>query len=111
MESWKAQISAVAALDEPTCRQLYDYVIHQPEPVSRDDAAAALELPRTTAAFHLDRLVEEQRAMPRMVMPETPRWRCSKATVSNRARTAAGSRSSTARSTHWHKNPPNLCVG
>jgi predicted ArsR family transcriptional regulator len=60
MESWKAQISAVAALDEPTRRQLYDYVIHQPEPVSRDDAAAALELPRTTAAFHLDRLVEEQ---------------------------------------------------
>jgi predicted ArsR family transcriptional regulator len=60
MESWHAQISAVAALDEPTRRQLYDYVIHQPEPVSRDDAAAALELPRTTAAFHLDRLVEEQ---------------------------------------------------
>jgi predicted ArsR family transcriptional regulator len=60
MESWEAQISAVAALDEPTRRQLYGYVVHQPQPVSRDDAAAALELPRTTAAFHLDRLVKEK---------------------------------------------------
>ena len=59
MESWEAQISAVAALDEPTRRRLYDYVVRQPEPVSRDDAAAALQLPRTTAAFHLDRLVDE----------------------------------------------------
>ncbi len=59
MESWEAQISAVAALDEPTRRRLYDYVVRQPEPVSRDDAAAALKLPRTTAAFHLDRLVDE----------------------------------------------------
>jgi predicted ArsR family transcriptional regulator len=59
MESWEAQISAVAALDEPSRRRLYDYVVRQPEPTSRDDAAAALELPRTTAAFHLDRLVDE----------------------------------------------------
>ena len=58
-ESWAAQISAVAALDEPTRRRLYDYVVRQPAPVGRDDAAAALELPRTTAAFHLDRLVDE----------------------------------------------------
>jgi predicted ArsR family transcriptional regulator len=58
-ESREAQISAVAALDEPTRRRLYDYVVRQPAPVSRDDAAAALELPRTTAAFHLDRLVDE----------------------------------------------------
>ena len=60
MTSREAQISAVAALDEPTRRQLYDYVVHQPEPVSRDDAAAACDLPRTTAAFHLDRLVDEK---------------------------------------------------
>ena len=59
MESREVQISAVAALDEPTRRRLYDYVVRQPEPVGRDDAAAALELPRTTAAFHLDRLVDE----------------------------------------------------
>ncbi|MBV8541134.1 MAG: helix-turn-helix domain-containing protein [Pseudonocardiales bacterium] len=59
MESWEARISAVAALDEPTRRRLYDYVVRQPSPVSRDDAAAAVELPRATAAFHLDRLVDE----------------------------------------------------
>src|ERR687893_1072140 len=59
MESREAQISAAAALDEPTRRRLYDYVVGQPEPVGRDDAAAALQLPHTTAAFHLDRLVDE----------------------------------------------------
>jgi predicted ArsR family transcriptional regulator len=57
MESWKDQIASVAALDEPTRRRLYDYVVRQPKPVSRDEAAAALGLPRTTAAFHLDHLV------------------------------------------------------
>jgi predicted ArsR family transcriptional regulator len=59
MDSREAQISAVAALNEPTRRRLYDYVVRQPSPVSRDDAAAALELPRATTAFHLDRLVDE----------------------------------------------------
>jgi predicted ArsR family transcriptional regulator len=57
--SQQVQISAVAALDEPSRRRLYDYVVRQPEPVSRDEAAEALELPRSTVAFHLDRLVEE----------------------------------------------------
>lgn len=59
MESWEDQISAVAALDDPTRRRLYDYVMRQLGPVSRDDAASAFEPPRTTAAFHLDRLVDE----------------------------------------------------
>ncbi|MGH3326800.1 MAG: helix-turn-helix transcriptional regulator [Streptomycetales bacterium] len=57
--TWEAQVAAVAALDEPTRRRLYDYVVRQPGPVSRDEAAGALGLPRTTAAFHLDRLVDE----------------------------------------------------
>jgi predicted ArsR family transcriptional regulator len=60
MESQEEQISAIAALDEPTRRRLYDYVVARPEPVSREDAAAALDLPRATAAFHLDRLVDQQ---------------------------------------------------
>jgi predicted ArsR family transcriptional regulator len=59
MESWEDQISAVAVLADPTRRRLYDYVVRQPSLVSRDDAASAFELPRTTAAFHLDRLVDE----------------------------------------------------
>jgi predicted ArsR family transcriptional regulator len=58
-EEQDTQVAAVAALDEPTRRRLYDHVVRQPEPVSRDDAAAAVRLPRSTAAFHLDRLVDE----------------------------------------------------
>ena len=57
--SWDAQVQAVAVLEEPTRRRLYEYVVAQPEPVSRDDAATALGVPRTTAAFHLDKLSEE----------------------------------------------------
>jgi len=53
-------LAAVAALDEPTRRRLYEYVVRRPQPVSRDDVAAALGIPRATVAFHLDRLVEEQ---------------------------------------------------
>ncbi|KOV72516.1 transcriptional regulator [Streptomyces sp. NRRL WC-3618] len=52
-------VSAIAALDEPTRRRLYDHVVRQPSPVSRDEAAAALGLARKTAAFHLDRLADE----------------------------------------------------
>jgi predicted ArsR family transcriptional regulator len=58
-EDRSAQVSAVAALAEPTRRRLYDHVARQSQPVSRDEAAAALALPRATAAFHLDRLVED----------------------------------------------------
>lgn len=52
-------VSAVAALDEPTRRRLYEHVARAPGPVGRDEAAAALGLARQTAAFHLDRLAEE----------------------------------------------------
>ncbi|MCM1967949.1 helix-turn-helix domain-containing protein [Streptomyces sp. G1] len=52
-------VSAIAALDEPTRRRLYDHVVRQPDPVSKDEAAAALGLARQTAAFHLDRLAHE----------------------------------------------------
>ncbi|MEU6863840.1 helix-turn-helix domain-containing protein [Streptomyces sp. NPDC046876] len=54
-----ADVSAVAALDEPNRRRLYAYVGRQPAPVSRDEAAEALGLARQTAAFHLDRLARE----------------------------------------------------
>lgn len=54
-----SDVSAIAALDEPTRRRLYDHVVRQPSPVSRDEAAAALGLARQTAAFHLDRLADE----------------------------------------------------
>jgi predicted ArsR family transcriptional regulator len=53
-----AAVSAVASLDEPTRRQIYDYVGAQGVPVSRDDVAQALDVPLRTAAFHLDRLAD-----------------------------------------------------
>jgi predicted ArsR family transcriptional regulator len=58
-EAPRPAVSAVAALDEPTRRRLYDHVVRQPGPVSRDEAAEALGLARKTAAFHLDRLADE----------------------------------------------------
>ncbi|TCO19641.1 putative ArsR family transcriptional regulator [Kribbella steppae] len=54
-----ARILAVATLEEPTRRRLYDHVVRQTAAVTRDEAATALGLPRATAAFHLDRLADE----------------------------------------------------
>ena len=50
-------LDALALLGEPVRRRLYDYVVGQAEPVDRDRAAAAVEIGRPLAAFHLDRLV------------------------------------------------------
>jgi predicted ArsR family transcriptional regulator len=55
----RAQIAAIAAIDDPQRAALYDYVSRSAHPVGRDDAAQQLGLPRSTAAFHLDRLVEQ----------------------------------------------------
>jgi predicted ArsR family transcriptional regulator len=54
-----AQVTAVAALAEPTRRLLYEHVVRQPVAVSRDEAAEATEVARATVAFHLDKLVDE----------------------------------------------------
>jgi predicted ArsR family transcriptional regulator len=51
-------VAAVASLDEPTRRRVYDWVRGSALPVSRDEVAKALGVPRRTAAFHLDRLAE-----------------------------------------------------
>jgi predicted ArsR family transcriptional regulator len=52
-------VGAVASLDEPTRRRLYDYVVGSRRPVGRDEAAGALGIARVTAAFHLDRLAAQ----------------------------------------------------
>lgn len=54
-----SHISAIAALDEPTRRRLYEFVVRQAGPVSRDEAADEVGVPRTTVAFHLDKLAAE----------------------------------------------------
>jgi predicted ArsR family transcriptional regulator len=51
-------LADLAVLAEPLRRRLYLHVIGQSEPVGRDDAAGALGIGRSLAAFHLDRLVE-----------------------------------------------------
>jgi predicted ArsR family transcriptional regulator len=57
-------IEAVALLDEPVRRALYEWVVAQGEPVGRDAAAAAVGVARSLAAFHLDRLVREGLLVP-----------------------------------------------
>jgi predicted ArsR family transcriptional regulator len=49
-------VRAVALLDEPTRRRLYEVVAASVEPVGRDQAATAAGVSRELAAFHLDRL-------------------------------------------------------
>ena len=53
------RVSGVAALAEPARRDLYLFVAAQPDAVSRDQAAAGVGVPRHTAKFHLDKLVDE----------------------------------------------------
>lgn len=53
------RVAAVAALEDPVRRALYDHVAASGSAVGRDAAAAALGLRRSTAAFHLDRLAAE----------------------------------------------------
>ncbi|HEX7345977.1 MAG TPA: hypothetical protein VF253_04250 [Candidatus Limnocylindrales bacterium] len=49
-------VTAVALLDEPPRRAVYDWVVEQHRPVSRDEVAGATGMSRGLAAFHLDRL-------------------------------------------------------
>jgi len=53
-----SEFSVFAVLDDPVRRRLYDYVTAQDHGVSRSEAAGAVGIQRTLAAFHLDRLVE-----------------------------------------------------
>ena len=55
----EAQAAGIGALAEPVRRALYEYVVAQPEPVGREQAAQAVGVPGHKAIFHLDRLVEE----------------------------------------------------
>ena len=54
-----ARLDRVAALGEPVRRALYRFVVAQPEPVTRERAAAGVGVAQHTAKFHLDRLVHD----------------------------------------------------
>ncbi|MEU6222036.1 transcriptional regulator [Streptomyces sp. NPDC047022] len=51
-------IDAIAALQDPVRRRLYEYVVAQGREVGRNEAAEAVGVARTLAAHHLDRLAE-----------------------------------------------------
>jgi predicted ArsR family transcriptional regulator len=57
-DDFAADVAGISALAEPARRALYLYVVGQSDPVSRDQAAQGVDLPRHTAKFHLDRLVD-----------------------------------------------------
>lgn len=52
------EVAAVSALADPTRRQVYEAVTGAHEKVSRDQIAASLNIGRTLAAHHLDKLAE-----------------------------------------------------
>ncbi|MEV6056893.1 transcriptional regulator [Streptomyces sp. NPDC052107] len=51
-------IDAIAVLQDPVRRRLYEYVVTQGREVGRNEAAEAAGVARTLAAHHLDRLAE-----------------------------------------------------
>jgi predicted ArsR family transcriptional regulator len=56
---WVRRIAALASLGDENRRRLFGFVASSPQPVGRDDAAGALGIPRSTASFHLDRMVQD----------------------------------------------------
>jgi predicted ArsR family transcriptional regulator len=53
------QLAGLASLGDQVRRGLYRFVVEQARPVGRDEAATAVGVSRSLAAYHLDRLVEE----------------------------------------------------
>jgi predicted ArsR family transcriptional regulator len=53
-----ASLAGLNSLGDPVRRRLYDYVVEQDGPVSREQAGAAVEIGRSLAAYHLDKLVD-----------------------------------------------------
>ena len=56
-ETFDQRVRGVAALDHPVTRDVYRLLVERGE-VSRDEASGALEVARSVAAFHLDKLVD-----------------------------------------------------
>jgi len=63
-------LRGLASLDQPTRRALYELLRERADWVGRDEAAEALDLPRSVAAFHLDKLAEAGIAEVKFERPE-----------------------------------------
>jgi predicted ArsR family transcriptional regulator len=51
-------VAGLGSLDDPVRRRLYEYVASCDEPAAREEAAAAVGISRTLAAYHLDKLAD-----------------------------------------------------
>ncbi|GAB2489730.1 helix-turn-helix domain-containing protein [Promicromonospora xylanilytica] len=51
-------IDGLSSLSDPVRRRLYEYVGTRDEPAAREDAATAVGISRTLAAYHLDKLAD-----------------------------------------------------
>jgi predicted ArsR family transcriptional regulator len=58
-DGFEERVAGVASLAEPQRRALYRFVVYRGGAVSKDEAAAAMGMARSVAAFHLDRLVAD----------------------------------------------------
>jgi predicted ArsR family transcriptional regulator len=56
---FEERVAGVASLAEPQRRALYRFVVDRGDAVSKDEAAVALGVARSVAAFHLERLVSD----------------------------------------------------
>ncbi len=54
----EAALASLSSLDDRLRGALYEFVSGSPEPVGRDEAAAAAGIARALAVYHLDKLVE-----------------------------------------------------
>src|SRR5689334_6824011 len=59
IRSFPDRVAALAALDDPVRKAVFDLVAASAEPIGRDAAAEALGVSRRIAAMHLDRLAEQ----------------------------------------------------
>jgi predicted ArsR family transcriptional regulator len=59
VRDFASRVTSIATLGEPVRRTLYMYVVAQADPVSREEAAAALGVPLHVAKFNLDKLEEQ----------------------------------------------------
>ena len=50
------RVAGIASLDQPARRDLYALLVERDDWVGRDEAAEAMGVPRSVAAFHLDKL-------------------------------------------------------
>lgn len=53
-----AELDAAAVLADPVRRRLYDAIVRTGREMGRDEAARAVQIDRSLAAFHLDKLVD-----------------------------------------------------